>query len=171
MHPIFDTHFKTETRLRGREMRRLPLFFVLLLSSLGLSCELEDMNIFLRETIYPSPGVKEFQGPALQKLPLGVVVNAGGGNLMLSRTDLSVSTILGEQPITATFNSSDFTWHYSFDLSIRDGVFTDGTGARHSMYGPAGRQIAGTAYVKVSNQSVRTLGGWLADWPAGCRIE
>ena len=159
MRRIFNTHFKTETRLHRGRAGRLPFFFLFLLSSFGLSCELEDMNIFLRETIYPSPGVKEFQGPALQKLPMGLVVNAGGGNLMLSRTDLSVSTILGEQPITATFNSSDFAWHYSFDLSIQDGVFTDGTGARHSMYGPAGRQIAGTAYIKVSNQSVRTLGG------------
>ena len=159
MRQIFNTHFTTETSFRRGGLRRTSVILFALLTSLMLSCELEDMNRYLRDTIYPSPGVKAYQQPAIQNLPLGITVNAAGGNLMLTRKDMSVSTVLGEQAIVGTFNSSDLAWHYSFDLRIRDGFFIDGTGARHSLYLGNGEQIPGTDYLKVNQTTLRTLGG------------
>lgn len=124
-------------------------------------CQLEDLNIYLRDTMYPSPGVVTYQALALERLPRGVAINAAGGNLILQRTDLSVDTLLGPLPITATFNSSEFRWHYSYDLHVHyDGTFVDGTGARHKTATLAnGARIPGTQWVKVHSNAFRTLGG------------
>src|SRR5271169_3501272 len=54
-----------------------------------------------------TPGVAEYQAGAIVNLPLGASVNAAGGNLMLSRTDMVVKTQVIPFVVGRTYNSAN----------------------------------------------------------------
>lgn len=98
----------------------------------------------------PAPGLPQYQELAALAVP-GGLVNVAGGNLIVSRTDLSLDTHLGTFTVGATYNSAAGNWLWSFDdIQYANGSFTDPTGAVHDVSELADAQaIPGTAWVKV----------------------
>ncbi len=138
------------TKIPLRDRSRGPFFVVLAsliatLVSLGLlACE--------GNPLAPRAGLPEYRELATMTLPGPARLDVAGGNLLVSRTDLDLDTQLGPFSVGAVWNSAERRWIWSFDgISFSNGVFTDATGAKHSVGAlAAGSAIPGTIWVKVS---------------------
>ena len=121
---------------------------------------IDDYLSYINHKLYPQPGLPQYQAPAVEALRKGISVNALGGNLMISRVDLSVDTLFGTQFVRRTFNSADFDWHYSFDLNFDGSRFVDDNGAVYDVTDVANDTlIPGTPWVKVDGYRLKSIGG------------
>ena len=112
----------------------------------------------------PQAGVPDFVRHNLVAVP-GGYVDTAGGNLVLSRLDLSLDTPLGPQEIRAVYNASSGQWLWNFQMTY-DGVeFVDATGYVHRDVSPQGRlltpngTVPGTVWVRVDDDTLKTRGG------------
>ena len=97
-----------------------------------------------------------------------IAVNVIGGNLLVTRLDLEIDTRLGTWRVSATYNSATGAWLHSFESSYDGSVFTDPTGAVHSVGSIAdGARIPGTHWVKVDGSRVKSLGGLVYEFSGG----
>lgn len=118
-----------------------------------------------------SPGLPRYQSLAFVELP-GAEFNAVGGNLLLRAPGLSIDTRLGTQQIAPLYNSSTREWLWSFEMSYRDTVFRDATGAEHNTHGFAnGDWIIGTHWIKLDARRIKSLGGLVHEFDATGRLE
>ncbi|MEO2167367.1 MAG: hypothetical protein ABGY42_04480, partial [bacterium] len=91
------THVRTyrfDARRPWHDRRPLQRLAVLLLLPLLAACPKD-----------PEAGAKQYQARSTLALPRGLSVNVAGGNLMLTRTDISLDTFVGTFGIGPTFNS------------------------------------------------------------------
>ena len=118
----------------------------------------------------PAPGAPQYQALAMLPVP-GGAVNVAGGNLIVSRTDLSIDTRLGTHRVGATYNSADGSWLWSFDLFYDGGSFVDPSGALYDVMAlAAGEAIPGTAWVVVDADTLKTKGGMVHEFDGAGRL-
>ena len=109
----------------------------------------------------PQPGVLEYAQPLFFELP-GGRVNLAGGNLVLRRTDFSLDTLFGRLEVGAVYNSSTGFWSWPFGMRFDGLTFVDDTGAVHDLSSLVdGAAIAGTHWVKLDDQRIKTKGGFV----------
>ena len=114
--------------------------------------------------IAPFPGFIDAGRLAWVDVP-GGRVNMAGGNLLISRLDLSLDTPLGSQEIRAVYNSTTGEWLWNFQTSYDGARFVDPSGAVYDdvsvevgLLTPGGT-LPGTHWVRVDAQSIKTKGG------------
>jgi RHS repeat-associated protein len=101
----------------------------------------------------------------------GGVVSVAGGTLHVSRRLLEIETRLGPLPIDAVHDSVAGGWRWSFELELRDGVFTDASGASWDVSGLAdGEVVPGTDWVRLDAGRMRTRGGLVHAFDAAGRL-
>ncbi len=139
-------------RFMARALGRGVCFAQVLLLLVSTSC--------LQPGAAPAaPGLPEYQEGLALSVP-GGRVNLAGGNLMISRVDLSIDTHLGTREIGATYNSASGEWLWSFELYYDGRRFVDDTGASRQIgWMPPGSAIPGSHWVKLDGRRVATRGG------------
>jgi len=142
---------------------------ILLACAMGVGCSLDTLpsitNIQGDMLPPPRPGVAAMFRGLMVPVP-GGRVNASGGNLFLSRRDMSVGTRVQEWVVGASWNSATGRWLWNFDLSLMDTrygqppIFTDATGYTAFLKSVApGERIPGTRWFSHSATAVRSAGG------------
>jgi RHS repeat-associated protein len=127
--------------------------------ALVLCAQIGPLACLPPELLEPVAGVPEYQTPALVPVP-GGFVNTAGGNLLLSRLDLSIDTPLGPQAVSAVYNSVTERWLWSYEISYDGSTFVDATGAVHDLSGVAdGDPVGGTIWERVDADTLQTKGG------------
>lgn len=114
----------------------------------------------------PRPGVARFFEDLMVSVP-GGRVNASGGNLFVTRADLSVDTRIGAWEVMAVWNSSAGVWHWNFasnlfrKQSTMKPIYTDDTGYQFNllMGTGIGGPVSGSHWVWHAENAVRTSGG------------
>ena len=119
----------------------------------------------------PVSGSTEIRDLGLVRVP-GGQVDAAGGNLLLSRSDLSVDTVLGRQEIGAVYNSASGTWLWSFQIRYDGAEFLDPTGAVHDVAQLTdGAAIPGTHWLKVDARTIASKGGLVHRFASDASLE
>ena len=154
---------------RSRPTRRSPATRILagfLATAIGfLGCKPSS------QPLAAAAGVIEFQLGAFVPFRFGVV-NAMGGNLVVSRGDLSRDTRVGAREISATYNSASSSWLWNFDVTYDGATFVDATGATHDVANVQdGDPIPGTPWVKVNASAIRWKGGLLLSFDAAGKLS
>jgi len=127
--------------------------------ALALAIGIATLGCRPRPSLGPADGAPEYQLAGMIAVP-GGRVNAGGGNLMLERLDMSIDTLLGTQEIRAVYNANSGEWLWSFQVTYDGLTFLDPTGAAHDVCAIAdGAAIPGTVYVKGDADTIETKGG------------
>jgi RHS repeat-associated protein len=112
----------------------------------------------------PYPGVLDSARMGFVAVP-GGAVNTAGGNLLLSRLDLSLDTPLGTQEMRAVYNSATGEWRWGFQVTYDGTTFVDPSGAVFEDVTPEGGLLTpngtlpGTHWVRVDASTMRTKGG------------
>jgi RHS repeat-associated protein len=112
----------------------------------------------------PYPGLPDSARAQLVAVP-GGVVNTKGGNLLLSRLDLSLDTPLGSQEIRAVYNSTSGDWLWSFQMRYDGSRFVEPSGAVYDPFSPESGVLTqngtlpGTHWVRVDANTLKTKGG------------
>lgn len=112
----------------------------------------------------PYPGLIDAAAAGFVAVP-GGAVNTAGGNLLLSRLDLSVDTLLGTQEIRAVYNSATGQWLWNFQIRYDGSRFVDPSGAVYDDVTPEGGLLTpngalpGTHWVRVDDDTLQTRGG------------
>jgi RHS repeat-associated protein len=141
-------------------------FFAILLVSLLVG----NMAACTGPTLSPRGGWADFD-LAMIRVP-GGWVHAGGGNLLVHRSDLSMDTLLGTQEITATYNSSPGEWTFSIGVRYDGASFRDPTGLTINFENqPDGSMAPGTYWMKVDGDTLQTKGGLRYDFDATGQLE
>ena len=92
-------------------------------------------------------------------------MNTKGGNLLLSRLDLSLDTPLGSQEIRAVYNSTSGDWLWSFQMRYDGRRFVEPSGAVYDPFAPESGVLTpngtlpGTHWVRVDANTLKTKGG------------
>ena len=71
-------------------------------------------------SIGPRPGMRDYQLPAYQAVP-GGVVDLMGGNLVVRQPGLALDTRLGTREVAAVYNSATGAWSWNLDMSYDGG--------------------------------------------------
>lgn len=107
----------------------------------------------------PECGAPQYRERSYVTVP-GARVDAAGGNLLVTRQELSIDTRLGTLEIDAVYNSASGRWRWSYELEYDGERFVDPTGFRHDVAAlPAGAVLPGSRWVKLDDIRVRTKGG------------
>jgi len=115
-----------------------------------------DLLSCIPPPLFPSPGVKDYQKLAFERVRDGRV-NRAGLNLLVEGPELSIDTrLMQDFRVGVVFNSATETWQWSFDQSLVGGVFRDATGAEYTNLSPG--PIRGSAYVYVNATTIDTRG-------------
>ncbi|HKJ25882.1 MAG TPA: RHS repeat domain-containing protein, partial [Myxococcota bacterium] len=116
------------------------------------------------------PGLYPHEAEARVAVP-GGVVSVAGGTLHVARRLLEIDTRLGPLPLDARYDSVAGGWRWSFELELRDGVFTDASGASFDVAGVAdGAVVSGTDWVKLGAGRMKTRGGLVHEFDAAGRL-
>jgi RHS repeat-associated protein len=144
---------------RFRSPRRL-IAALLLAASVFVACP--------QPVPLPLAGWAEFTDPLFARVP-GGNVNTGGGNFLTRRTDLSIDTRVGTYAVGAVYNSASGGWHWAHEMTYSGATFVDETGASFNLSSVAhGSPIAGTHWVRLDADSMKTKGGLVYDFsPSG----
>ncbi len=120
----------------------------------------------------PRAGVAEVFKGLMVNVP-GGRVNASGGNLLISREDMTVDSQVGTWAVGAVWNSASGAWHWNFDSSLKlpgpgaKPMLTDDTGCRFYLKAAQiGEPIAGSYWVWHDEDAVRTAGGLVHEFDA-----
>jgi RHS repeat-associated protein len=112
----------------------------------------------------PYPGLPDCARAGLVAVP-GGAVNSAGGNLLVSRLDLSLDTPLGTQEMRAVYNSATGEWRWGFQMAYDGRRFVDPSGAvfedvtpESGVLTPDGT-LPGTHWVHVDASTMKTKGG------------
>jgi len=156
-------------RLHRRHMLLLALLAPFLPYLLGSSCGSVDISDG-GKVVEPIPGLQRFQRWTAVPVP-GATVNAAGTNVLIQRTDLSIDTYLGSYEIGAAWNSASGSWLWTFDITYDGETFLDPTGALIPVTGVAdGDQIAGTVWMKLGPDAIRSVGGLVHEFGSDGRL-
>ena len=118
----------------------------------------------------PLAGWAEFQDLLFVRVP-GGSVNTGGGNFYTRRTDLSIDTRVGTYAIGAAYNSATGGWRWAHEMTYAGSTFVDETGASFNLTNVAiGTAIAGTHWVRLDADSMKTKGGLVHDFSASGKL-
>jgi hypothetical protein len=118
----------------------------------------------------PLAGWAEYQDLLFVRVP-GGSVNTGGGNFHTRRTDLSIDTRVGTYAIGAVYNSAAGGWRWGHEMTYAETTFVDETGASFDLTGVAnGSPIAGTHWVRLDADSMKTKGGLVHDFSASGKL-
>ncbi|MBW1684197.1 MAG: RHS repeat-associated core domain-containing protein [Deltaproteobacteria bacterium] len=118
----------------------------------------------------PLAGWAEFLERSFIPVP-GGWVNAGGGNLLVRRSDLSIDTLLGTQEITASYNAASGEWIWSFQMAYDGSRFTDPSGFSLPVDTvPDGEAVAGTHWVKIDADTLQSKGGMAYEFDTQGRL-
>jgi YD repeat-containing protein len=140
------------------------------LLSLFLCSLLVTNGACVAPTLEPQGGWAEFLDRSFIRVP-GGRVNAGGGNLLVRRSDLSIDTLLGTQEITASYNTASGEWIWSFQMTYDGTRFTDVSGFSLPVDTVAdGEAVAGTHWVKVDVDTLQTKGGMAYEFDTQGRL-
>lgn len=140
-------------------------FFAILLVSLLVG----NMAACTGPTLSPRGGWADFD-LAMIRVP-GGWVHAGGGNLLVHRSDLSIDTLLGTQEITASYNSAPGEWTFSSGVRYDGASFRDPTGLTIRFENqPNGSLAPGTYWLKVDGDTLQTKGGLRYDFDAAGQL-
>jgi RHS repeat-associated protein len=141
--------------------RLLSLFLCSLLVTNG-ACVAQPLD--------PTAGWAEFLDRSFIPVP-GGWVNAGGGNLLVRRSDLSIDTLLGTQEITASYNAASGEWVWSFQMTYDGTRFTDASGFSEAVDSvPDGEAVAGTHWLKIDADTLQTKGGMAYEFDTQGRL-
>lgn len=113
----------------------------------------------------PRPGITSVTQSLMVKVP-GGQVNAIGGNLHITRTDITLDTLIGNWPISQVYNSANRNWvsNDRMHLDLTKGTskikFIDETGAIFMVEDMSpGFKIPGSHWIVLNNRAIRTQGG------------
>jgi len=107
----------------------------------------------------PRPGARDFERDTLV-LVGDVRVQLADGHVSSDRIDLILDTRVGPLEHGATFNAATKRWRWRHEMTLRDGVFVDASGARLDLSGVVdGAAIPGTHWVRLDANRVKTKGG------------
>lgn len=125
--------------------------------------------------LVPYAGVPDYAKIYLVPVP-GGLVNTAGGNLIVSRVDMSIDTLLGTQEIAAVYNSTSGEWLWNFQITFDGTHFIDPTGyvypdipADGVLVGPNG-SLPGVIWVRVDDDTMKTKGGLAYHFGAGGQL-
>jgi RHS repeat-associated protein len=129
------------------------------LLALGLAVLLGPLACVPPEILEPRSGLRDYQTPGVIPVP-GGFVDAAGGNLVLTRQDISIDTPLGRQVLGATYNATDGVWRWSHQMTYDGSIFVDPSGAVFDLSEVAdGDPIEGSIWERVDSETIRTKGG------------
>jgi len=121
-------------------------------------------------SLEPSAGWAEFLERSFIPVP-GGWVNAGGGNLLVRRSDLSIDTLLGSQEIAATYNAASGEWIWNFQMAYDGTRFTDASGFSLPVDSvPDGEAVAGTHWLKIDADTLQSKGGMAYEFDSQGRL-
>jgi len=140
------------------------------LLSLFLCSLLVTNGACVGKLLEPRAGWSEFLERSFIRVP-GGWVNAGGGNLLVRRSDLSIDTLLGTQEIAASYNGATGEWIWSFQMAYDGTQFMDASGFSLAVdrYGDGGA-VAGTHWVRIDADTMQTKGGMTYEFDAEGRL-
>ena len=139
--------------------------------ALVLCAQLGPFACLPAELLAAAPGAPEYQAPGLVPVPSGFV-NAAGGNLLVTRHDVSIDTPLGPQAISAVYNSATRAWQWSHEIRYDGDTFVDASGAVHDVGSLAdGDPVAGSIWERVDANILRTKGGLEHHFGADGRLD
>ncbi|MDP6978120.1 MAG: RHS repeat-associated core domain-containing protein [Myxococcota bacterium] len=154
-------------------LRTLSILFTCA-ALVGCSAESLPIATNISGNMIPPPrsGVASMYRGLMVSVP-GGAVNASGGNLHITRSDMSVGTRVHEWGVGAVWNSAAGAWQWNFDMSLvapRPGqppIFIDATGYAAFLKGVEfGEEIPGTRWFYHDADTIRSAGGLMYHFDA-----